>query len=300
MIAIIRHGDRTPKQKMKVKISEPLYLNYFHEYAKSPRKELKVKSKTALLKFLETTKQMIQVIVERRKQGVEMSEEQQHLYRKLKQVRDVFEYSPISGINRKLQMKPQKWTEITQQDGTVIEKSSEILLIVKWGGDLTPLGREQAESLGAEFRQQMYPGPTGGGVLRLHATYRHDLKIKASDEGRVMKTAAAFTKGLLELEGQLTPILVSLVTVEEKSRQMLDKGGNCEIKAEMDRCKEQLDILQNAPTDQSGTLPEEILELVSPYSESSVRDGLKRLGNPRETLKRMHQLIGVLEYIYLY
>ena len=49
----------------------------------------------------------------------------------------------------------------------------------------------------------MYPDPSGGGVLRLHATYRHDLKIKASDEGRVMKTAAAFTKGLLELEGRV-------------------------------------------------------------------------------------------------
>ena len=59
-----------------------------------------------------------------------------------------------------------------------------------------------------------------------------------------MKTAAAFTKGLLELEGQLTPILVSLVTVEEKNRQMLDISGNCEIKAEMDRCKRQLDVLQ--------------------------------------------------------
>jgi hypothetical protein len=34
----------------------------------------------------------------------------------------------------------------------------------------------------------------GGGILRLHSTFRHDLKIKASDEGRVMKTAAAFTK----------------------------------------------------------------------------------------------------------
>ena len=89
----------------------------------------------------------------------------------------------------------------------------------------------------------MYPGQ-GGGVLRLHASYRHDLKIKASDEGRVMKTAAAFTKGLLELEGQLTPILVSLVTVEEKSRQMLDKGGDDEIRKEMDRCKYSLDILQ--------------------------------------------------------
>lgn len=34
----------------------------------------------------------------------------------------------------------------------------------------------------------------GGGILRLHSTFRHDLKIKASDEGRVMKTAAAFAK----------------------------------------------------------------------------------------------------------
>ena len=53
-----------------------------------------------------------------------------------------------------------------------------------------------------------------------------------------------FSEGLLELEGQLTPILVSLVTVEEKSRQMLDKGGNDEIKEEMDRCKYSLDIIQ--------------------------------------------------------
>jgi hypothetical protein len=59
-----------------------------------------------------------------------------------------------------------------------------------------------------------------------------------------MKTAAAFTKGLLELEGNLTPILASLVTVEEKNRQMLDKGGNNEIKDDMDRCKEQLNLLQ--------------------------------------------------------
>lgn len=42
----------------------------------------------------------------------------------------------------------------------------------------------------------MYPryGPTGGGLLRLHSTYRHDLKIYSSDEGRVQMSAAAFTK----------------------------------------------------------------------------------------------------------
>lgn len=38
---------------------------------------------------------------------------------------------------------------------------------------------------------------------RLHSTFRHDLKIYASDEGRVQMTAAAFAKGLLALEGEL-------------------------------------------------------------------------------------------------
>lgn len=55
-------------------------------------------------------------------------------------------------------------------------------------------------------------GEPSGGLLRLHSTYRHDLKIYSSDEGRVQTSAAAFAKGLLDLEGtSLTPILVSLV-----------------------------------------------------------------------------------------
>jgi Diphosphoinositol pentakisphosphate kinase 2 N-terminal domain/Histidine phosphatase superfamily (branch 2) len=31
VLAIIRHGDRTPKQKLKINMSEPLILQYFHE-----------------------------------------------------------------------------------------------------------------------------------------------------------------------------------------------------------------------------------------------------------------------------
>jgi inositol-hexakisphosphate/diphosphoinositol-pentakisphosphate 1-kinase len=52
-----------------------------------------------------------------------------------------------------------------------------------------------------------------------------------------MKTAAAFAKGFLELEGDLTPILVSLVHKEKSSGMMLDQSGNKEIKKDMDRCK---------------------------------------------------------------
>ncbi|URD95821.1 hypothetical protein MUK42_29748 [Musa troglodytarum] len=67
------------------------------------------------------------------------------------------------------------------------------------------------------------------------STYRHDLKIYSSDEGRVQMSAAAFAKGLLDLEGQLTPILVSLVS---KDSSMLD--GLEDASVEMDEAKARL------------------------------------------------------------
>ncbi|KAI7742421.1 hypothetical protein M8C21_022902, partial [Ambrosia artemisiifolia] len=85
-----------------------------------------------------------------------------------------------------------------------------------------------AEELGRYFRNNMYPGE-GTGLLRLHSTYRHDLKIYSSDEGRVQMSAAAFAKGLLDLEGQLTPILVSLVS---KDSSMLDGLDNASTNME--------------------------------------------------------------------
>ena len=39
-----------------------------------------------------------------------------------------------------------------------------------------------------------YGSIPGSGFLRLHNTYQHDLKVYASDEGRVQMTAAAFVK----------------------------------------------------------------------------------------------------------
>ena len=54
---------------------------------------------------------------------------------------------------------------------------------MKWGGELTPAGEVHAEELGKAFRC-MYPGGEGeysslpgSGFLRLHSTYRHDLKV---------------------------------------------------------------------------------------------------------------------------
>lgn len=78
----------------------------------------------------------------------------------------------------------------------------------------------------------MYPGGQGAvgdrpdvGLLRLHSTFRHDLKIYASDEGRVQMTAAAFAKGLLALDGELAPILVQMVK-SANTNGLLDKDAD--------------------------------------------------------------------------
>lgn len=42
--------------------------------------------------------------------------------------------------------------------GEEVEKVTEALLILKYGGVLTHAGRQQAESLGKDFRNNMYPG----------------------------------------------------------------------------------------------------------------------------------------------
>ena len=62
----------------------------------------------------------------------------------------------------------------------IAERDPSLVLILKWGGELTPAGKTQAEELGKAFRC-MYPtyGETPGlGLLRLHSTYRHDLKVR--------------------------------------------------------------------------------------------------------------------------
>ena len=61
-----------------------------------------------------------------------------------------------------------------------------------------------------------------GGLLRLHSTYRHDLKVFTSDEGRCQKTAASFLKGLLQIEGSLAPILAIMVINDKSTKRMLD------------------------------------------------------------------------------
>ncbi|CAH8327924.1 unnamed protein product [Eruca vesicaria subsp. sativa] len=280
VIAVVRHGDRTPKQKVKLKVTEEKLLNLMLKYnGGKPRAETKLKTAVQLQDLLDATRMLIPRTIPGESDSD--AEDLEHAD-KLRQVKAVLEEGGhFSGIYRKVQLKPLKWDKITKSDGDgEEERPVEALMILKYGGVLTHAGRQQAEELGRYFRNHMYPGE-GTGLLRLHSTYRHDLKIYSSDEGRVQMSAAAFAKGLLDLEGQLTPILVSLVS---KDSSMLD--GLDTASSEMEEAKAQLNEIITAGT-----------ELVHDYVSSESPWMIDGVGLPPHANESLPELVKLAKKV---
>lgn len=221
IVAVFRHGDRTPKQKMKMIVNFPEMLSFF-EGKQNIYKEIKLKKANSLQRILDITRNLLS----RYRDGEIFTEESdieddyhENIFTKLLQLQSILEKGGhFDEINRKIQLRPLKYCRGPLPNDK--ERVTQALLILKWGGELTHSGEEQAQSYGTRFRA-VY-NDTSEGILRLHNSYRHDLKIYASDEGRCIKTAAAFCKGFLNLEGELTPIAVSMVRNSELSQELLD------------------------------------------------------------------------------
>ncbi|CAJ1341647.1 unnamed protein product [Effrenium voratum] len=82
----------------------------------------------------------------------------------------------------------------------------ELVVGLKWGGELTAAGISDAEEFGRNFRNETYPSEV---IDELHATLRHDIKIYASKESRCQQTAAAVCKGLMRTHCQELPPLIT-------------------------------------------------------------------------------------------
>uniref|UniRef100_A0A669PJK7 Inositol hexakisphosphate and diphosphoinositol-pentakisphosphate kinase n=1 Tax=Phasianus colchicus TaxID=9054 RepID=A0A669PJK7_PHACC len=216
---------------------------------------------------------------------------------KLEQLKTVLEmYGHFSGINRKVQLTylPHGCPKTSSEEEDNRRNEPSLLLVLKWGGELTPAGRVQAEELGRAFRC-MYPGGQGDyagfpgcGLLRLHSTYRHDLKIYASDEGRVQMTAAAFAKGLLALEGELTPILVQMVK-SANMNGLLDSDSDS-LSSCQHRVKARLhEILQR---DREFTADD--YDKLTPSGSISLIKSMQVIKNPVKTCDKVYSLIQSL------
>ncbi|XP_026837619.1 inositol hexakisphosphate and diphosphoinositol-pentakisphosphate kinase isoform X4 [Drosophila erecta] len=295
VVAVIRHGDRTPKQKMKVEVRHPKFFEIFEKYDGYKLGHVKLKRPKQLQEILDIARFLLSEIHTKAHAEIEEKES------KLEQLKNVLEmYGHFSGINRKVQMKyqPKGRPRGSSSDDTDQPVEPSLVLILKWGGELTPAGRIQAEELGRIFRC-MYPGGQGRsdysgtqglGLLRLHSTFRHDLKIYASDEGRVQMTAAAFAKGLLALEGELTPILVQMVK-SANTNGLLD--NDCDSSKYQNLAKGRLhELMQN---DREFT--KEDRELINPCNSKSITQALDFVKNPVDCCHHVHLLIRELLHI---
>ncbi|XP_030281847.1 inositol hexakisphosphate and diphosphoinositol-pentakisphosphate kinase 2 isoform X10 [Sparus aurata] len=314
VIAIIRHGDRTPKQKMKMEVRHPLFFELFDKYGGYKSGKLKLKKPKQLQEVLDIARLLLVEL------GQHTDCEIEEKKSKLEQLKTVLEmesslndtqYGHFSGINRKVQLtylrngqpKASSEEEDSKKDGP------SLLLVLKWGGELTPAGRVQAEELGRAFRC-MYPGGQAGnrrslgcespidfgdyagfpgcGLLRLHSTYRHDLKIYASDEGRVQMTAAAFAKGLLALEGELTPILVQMVK-SANMNGLLDSDSDS-----LTDCQQKVKARLHEIMQKDQELTQDDYQKLAPTGSPSLVNSMKVIENPVKTCDKVYGLIQSL------
>lgn len=112
---------------------------------------------------------------------------------------------------------------------------------------------------------------------------RHDLKIYSSQEGRCQKTAAAFAKGLLELEGDLTPIMVSLVRKDEVTQELLEFNKTRESPM-IHELKDSLSDLMNSDEN----LYDEVTKIIGEENiDTNMRNVLKEIGKPLTLLKKV-------------
>ncbi|CAH8677476.1 unnamed protein product [Schistosoma haematobium] len=304
VIAVIRHGDRTPKQKMKMEVCHQKFFSFFTKYAGGWARELKIKRPTQLQEILD----IVRSILEEIDSGQCTDNCLLRIKPKFEQLKYVLEmYGSFSGINRKIQLKYQphgigKELKIGYSSSIPISCDCTdecdntqpcLLVVVKWGGELTAAGKQQAETLGKAFRC-IYPGGDGHygkdpglGLLRLHSTYRHDLKIYASDEGRVQMTAAAFAKGFLALEGELPPILVQMVK-SANTNGLLDNDNDCRHYQQM--VKRRINEVMSKNSDFTA---EDIATLV-PTGARSIINAMQYVKSPYRACGRLFEHVRLL------
>ncbi|EOD06649.1 hypothetical protein EMIHUDRAFT_471176, partial [Emiliania huxleyi CCMP1516] len=295
--SLLTHGDRTPKQKLKMRVRNAKLLRCFEAHGvgrgcaeaklKTPVQPQEVVGRppVQLQEVLDLVEELLAESDAKLAPGSENSSESEAdgvPLGKLRQLQLVLRRGPFGGLNRKLQVKT-----VRAAEGGRLE---EALLVAKWGGELTEAGRAQAERLGRSLREQLSRADGADNLLHLHSTFRHDVKFYSSDEGRVQLTAAAIAKGLLELAGELPPILVSLIRKDAAANALLDDSSA--VSAQASEIKRVLHGLMQQPPGLESEA--ELAERLVPTRLPALLAPLREVGSPRARVKAVHEQAGRL------
>ena len=318
IVAVFRHADRSPKQKLKFIVKEPEILKLFDIFYNENIITIKDNMEIANDLKLKKPHELLTVfnIVEKLLNQIDFEEENfnfdnDNLNINLFQIKLILEKNlNFEGFTRKVQIRPKKWKKIIIKENNQNKtkyKIEEALFIIKWGGRITHSGIKQAKLLGNTFRSQLYFSNklSGEDLLRLHSTYQHDLKCYSSEEGRNLKTAAAFLQGLLQLDGSLIPIVTSMVRNDEKVSELLD-ANNSDIEHLRKNVKTNLEEFFHSDVN---NLKEKYNELLLKNNNNNINDNnsndvtiqrqkpfydlINNIGNFQEQMNKIYELLGL-------
>ncbi|KGL77809.1 Inositol hexakisphosphate and diphosphoinositol-pentakisphosphate kinase 2, partial [Tinamus guttatus] len=293
VIAVIRHGDRTPKQKMKMEVKHQRFFDLFEKCDGYKSGKLKLKKPKQLQAILDIARQLLVELGQNNDSEIEESKA------KLEQLKTVLEmYGHFSGINRKVQLTylPHGCPKTSSEEEDNRRNEPSLLLVLKWGGELTPAGRVQAEELGRAFRC-MYPGGQaqeldsqgfpGAWAAPLMCQVRFSWYFYISSSS-LSANYIIFLQGLLALEGELTPILVQMVK-SANMNGLLDSDSDS-LSSCQHRVKARLhEILQR---DRDFTADD--YDKLTPSGSISLIKSMQVIKNPVKTCDKVYSLIQSL------
>ncbi|KAI5957713.1 VIP1 [Candida theae] len=193
MVNVIRHADRTPKQKFKYSFKSPLFISLL----KGHTEEVIIRAVADLQVVLETVK-----IAE---------EKNLEDPAKLKQLRIALE-KKMNFPGTKVQIKP----SLNSENPELVDK---VQLILKWGGEATHSAKHQASDVGEQTRQNL---------KLLNREALDDVKVYTSSERRVITSAQYFTTSLLGLTKNPLPddfliVRKDLLDDSNAAKDLMDK-----------------------------------------------------------------------------
>lgn len=191
LVSVIRHADRTPKQKFKYLFRSPLFISLL----KGHKEEVIIRAVPDLLVVLETVK-----IAE---------EKELEDLNKLKQLRGALE-KKIDFPGTKIQLKP----SLNPENSDIVDK---VQFILKWGGEPTHSARHQASDVGEQLGQN---------IKLLNREALKDVKVYTSSERRVIASAHLATCSMLGLETLPDDFLIirkDLLDDSNAAKDLMDK-----------------------------------------------------------------------------
>ncbi|KAK7203839.1 histidine phosphatase superfamily-domain-containing protein [Myxozyma melibiosi] len=189
MVYVIRHADRTPKQKLKFSF----YSQTFIALLKEHKEEVIIRGIEPLMEVLEATKK---AQVEKIEDAGKLAQLAHALDRKM------------SFAGTKVQIKPVLSEEME------VEK---VQLIIKWGGEPTHSARYQSQDLGDQMRKD---------VLLMNKEVLDNVKVYTSSERRVATSAQIWCASFLDkkdLDPSFLTIRKDLLDDSNAAKDLMDK-----------------------------------------------------------------------------